>query len=71
MFMTQSLTVNKVLTTLTLTLASPLVLAHSGHDHSDPLSGLIHLTWIAAIVLAAGYAAIVIRRANRNKTTKK
>lgn len=69
--MTQSLTTRKVLTALTLTLASPMVLAHSGHDHSDPLAGLIHLLWIAPVVLAAGYGAFVIRRANRTKSTKK
>jgi len=69
--MAQSLTPQKVLTVLTLTLASPMVLAHSGHDHSDPLSGLIHLLWIAPVVLAAGYAAFVIRRANRIKSTEK
>ncbi|SQD78044.1 hypothetical protein [Moritella yayanosii] len=69
--MTQSLTTKKALTALTLTLASPIVLAHSGHDHSDPLSGFIHLFWIAPVLLAAGYAAICIRRANRIKSTKK
>jgi len=71
MFMTQSRTTKKVLTALTLTLASPMVLAHSGHDHSDPLSSFIHLLWIAPVVLAAGYAAFCIRRANRIKSTKK
>ncbi|QUM81475.1 hypothetical protein HWV01_14890 [Moritella sp. 5] len=69
--MTQSLTSQKILTVLTLTLASPMVLAHPGHDHSDPLSGLIHLLWIAPVVLAAGYAVFAIRRANRIKSTEK
>ncbi|QUM83037.1 MULTISPECIES: hypothetical protein [unclassified Moritella] len=69
--MTQSLTPQKILTALTLTLASPMVLAHAGHDHSDPLSGLIHLLWIAPVVLAAGYAVFAIRRANRIKSTEK
>lgn len=69
--MTQSKTVSKALTTLTLTLASPLALAHSGHDHSDPFSGLIHLAWITPIVIAVGYAAVAIHRAYRNKTAEK
>jgi hypothetical protein len=39
--------------------------SHSGHDHTDPMSGLIHLLWIAPLFI--GIAFIVhqlIKRSN-------
>ena len=42
---------------LTLTLLLLLVslpnVAHDGHDHSLPMAGLIHLLWIAPMLIAA------------------
>ena len=32
---------------------STSVFAHSGHDHSHPMSGFVHLVWLLPLVVAA------------------
>ncbi|AWB66123.1 hypothetical protein C2869_06565 [Saccharobesus litoralis] len=51
----------------TLVTLPTLASAHSGHDHSAPESGLIHLAWLAPLVIAG--AVIFIKR--RNNSTDK
>lgn len=36
--------------------------AHGGHDHSDPMSPLIHLLWVAPMVIGAGLLMTYIKR---------
>jgi hypothetical protein len=36
--------------------------AHEGHDHSDPMSPLIHLLWVAPMVIGAGLLMTYIKR---------
>lgn len=44
---------NRLVGMLTLFISAPS-LAHSGHDHSAADAGLIHLLWLAPIIIAAG-----------------
>ncbi|QBG35891.1 hypothetical protein [Litorilituus sediminis] len=49
-----------LLVTFLLTLVAVVslpVAAHSGHDHSAADAGLIHLLWLAPIIIAAGVLA--------------
>ncbi|WP_422135866.1 hypothetical protein [Endozoicomonas sp. ALD040] len=48
-------------------LASEPVFAHPGHDHGHWSAGLIHLLWIAPVILATGFA---IYRLGKNKHLK-
>lgn len=36
--------------------------AHGGHDHSDPLSPLIHLLWLAPMIIGVGLLAMYVKR---------
>jgi len=38
-------------------LVAPNLLAHTGHDHSAADSGLVHLLWLAPLLLAGGLLA--------------
>ncbi|WP_163133074.1 hypothetical protein [Agarivorans sp. Alg241-V36] len=56
-----------VKTWVMLALAAPYsVFAHPGHDHQSSWSMLIHLLWLAPIVVAGG-----LLFATHNKTTSK
>lgn len=49
-----------LLVTFLLTFVAAISLpamAHSGHDHSAADAGLIHLLWLAPIIIAAGVLA--------------
>ncbi len=51
---------------LFLIIATPLsVVAHTGHDHQSPWAFLIHLLWLAPVIVAA-YMSIHFFK-NRNK----
>jgi len=51
-----------------LTAISSGVMAHSGHDHSAPSSGLIHLAWLAPVLIVGGYVSYRLRQ---NKLAKR
>jgi hypothetical protein len=36
--------------------------AHEGHDHSDPMSSLIHLFWLAPLIIGAGLLVTYVKR---------
>jgi len=42
---------------LTGLLFAPTLLAHTGHDHTAADSGLVHLLWLAPVLLAGGLLA--------------
>jgi len=46
---------NRLTGTFAIVVSAPLF-AHSGHDHSAADAGLIHLLWLAPIIIAAGIA---------------
>jgi hypothetical protein len=48
-----------LLTSLAISMQS---FAHEGHDHSDPMSSLIHLLWLAPLIIAAGLLATYVKR---------
>lgn len=37
-------------------------MAHSGHDHSDASSGLIHLAWLAPVLIAGAFVSYRVRK---------
>lgn len=41
---------------------STSVFAHSGHDHTSAMSGLIHLIWIAPLTVAAVLFATYLKK---------
>lgn len=47
--------------------------AHSGHDHTDPMSPYIHLLWVVALAVGAVALFIYIKRkaANASKAQHK
>ncbi|MEC4727313.1 hypothetical protein HWQ46_17335 [Shewanella sp. D64] len=57
---------NRLITTrfmlLVTALISPLVYAHSGHDHQHWSSSIIHLLWILPAMIAIGIAIHLYRR---------
>ena len=53
-----------------LTAVSSSVMAHSGHDHSEPSSGLIHLAWLAPVLMVGGYMSYRLRKNNLAKRNK-
>jgi hypothetical protein len=59
--------VNLAITSCLLTATSFGVLAHGGHDHSDPSSGLIHLAWAAPVLIIGAYVSYRLRK---NKLAK-
>ncbi len=48
-----------LLTGLVLSMQS---FAHEGHDHSDPMSSLIHLLWLAPLIIVAGLLVAYVKR---------
>lgn len=44
----------KILITLLAFAALP-TFGHAGHDHSHPLATLVHLLWLAPLMLAVGF----------------
>ncbi len=46
--------------------------AHPGHDHSAPMSGIIHLLWISPLIIAGSFALYKVakNRKNPNKQDK-
>lgn len=58
--------INQLILGALLFLCHFAVMAHSGHDHTDPKATLIHLLWIAPGVIAAG----LLYRRFFNKTAK-
>jgi hypothetical protein len=58
----------KVLSTVALSTATTLAIAHPGHDHTAPTSALIHVLFYGAI-FAVGVAAVWFAvRSVKNKT---
>ena len=45
--------------------------AHSGHDHSAPESGLIHLLWLLPAIIAIAYAGYRLVGSKNDKSTSK
>ena len=45
--------------------------AHPGHDHSDPMSMLIHLVWIAPAFVAAGLFISKRKKSSINQQKQK
>lgn len=45
-------------------------LAHAGHDHSAPESGLIHLLWVAPLIIALVGAGMYLRKQFFNKDSQ-
>jgi|GEM_PF-1680398 len=48
--------INKALVACSVTLFSQLAWSHGGHDHSASDAGLIHLLWLAPVIIAAAIA---------------
>jgi len=44
--------------------------AHAGHDHSDPMSSLVHLFWLAPLIIAAGLLISYLKRRFSEKSQK-
>lgn len=59
--------INLAVTSGLLAITSFGALAHSGHDHSDPTSGLIHLAWAAPVLIIGAYVSYRLRK---NKLAK-
>lgn len=53
-----------------VTIMTSSVIAHDGHDHSNVNSGIIHLTWLAPILIAAAFVGYRIRK-NKLKNEEK
>lgn len=47
-------------------LVSTQSIAHGGHDHSDPMASLVHLMWIAPLVIGA---VLMVKYFNRCAST--
>jgi len=60
--------INKALLVLSTGLFSQLAWSHGGHDHSAANASLIHLLWLAPVIIAAGVAYY---RINKNKSQDK
>jgi hypothetical protein len=46
-------------------LVSTASFAHGGHDHANPMSSLIHLFWLAPLLLAVGMlTTIYVKRSH-------
>ncbi|MBU2924630.1 hypothetical protein Q4530_15375 [Colwellia sp. 1_MG-2023] len=45
--------------------------SHSGHDHSDPMAGLIHLLWVAPLVIGIGLIIYQFTKKHRFFNKKK
>jgi len=45
-----------------LAMSSLSALAHGGHDHSDPSSGLIHLAWAAPVLIIGAFISYRLRK---------
>lgn len=59
----------KIMTlTSVLAMISSGAMAHAGHDHSDPSSGLIHLAWLAPVLIVGAYISYRLRK---NKLAKR
>ncbi|NKF52286.1 hypothetical protein G3R49_17135 [Shewanella sp. WXL01] len=43
----------RVFVLIVLSLLPTLASAHPGHDHSSPYAGLVHLLWLAPVIIAA------------------
>ena len=58
------------LSSLALSILSFYAMAHEGHDHSHPSSGLIHLLWAAPALVVGAFASYKLRKIylkNRSK----
>lgn len=57
-----------ILTILVLFISTPSF-AHAGHDHSDSLANLIHLAWIAPLIIVSAFFIhkLVKRQRSLNK----
>jgi len=62
---------NKIAASSLLALSSFSVLAHGGHDHSDPSSGLIHLAWAAPALIIGAFISYRLRKNKLSNQTKK
>lgn len=51
----------KLLTFFIGLLLSSHVLAHVGHDHSDAMSGLIHVIWVAPLLVGLVILSIHVK----------
>lgn len=50
-----------------LVMISSSAAAHGGHDHSDPIAGLIHLAWAAPLLIIGAYVSYRLRKAKLAK----
>ncbi|MCU4677639.1 hypothetical protein N7931_18650 [Catenovulum sp. 2E275] len=42
-----------------------LSLAHPGHDHQSPWAGLIHLAWIAPLIIALAVIVFKMKKSSK------
>lgn len=45
-------------------------MAHGGHDHSDPMASLVHLMWIAPLVIGVAFMIKQVSRRFNNTQDK-
>ena len=61
----------KIALTVFSLLVSTQSFAHGGHDHSDPMASLVHLMWIAPLVIGTVFMVKhFYRRANTTQGKK-
>ena len=36
--------------------------AHAGHDHGDPMAGLIHIVWVAPLAISAVFLFLYVKQ---------
>jgi len=52
------------------TIMSSGAIAHAGHEHSDASSGLIHIAWLAPVLIAAVFVSYLVRKNKINNADK-
>ena len=43
-------------------LLSTNTFAHAGHDHGDPMAGLIHILWVAPLAISAVFLFLYVKQ---------
>lgn len=47
----------RLYTTILFLLLSAPSFSHGGHDHTSPMAGVIHLLWVAPLVIGVAFIA--------------
>jgi len=57
----------KIFSTMLLSISSLPAFAHAGHDHGDLTASLIHLFWLAPVIIGV---VIITYKLNKNDNAK-